>query len=97
LTQSFFARLLERDILSRASPQRGRFRSFLLTTLQHFLADEHDRAVARKRGAGQPLISLDELDAEARYSTALMLPDLVSSARGEGIRLAVWSILWTTQ
>ena len=68
LTQSFFARLLERDLLSRASPQRGRFRSFLLTTLQNFLADEHDRAVARKRGAGQPLISMDELDAEARYA-----------------------------
>lgn len=67
-TQSFFARLLERDLLSRASPQRGRFRSFLLRTLQNFLADEHDRAVAHKRGAGQPLISLDALDAEARYA-----------------------------
>src|SRR5207247_11200041 len=68
LTQSFFARLLERDLLSRASPQRGRFRSFLLTALQNFLADEHDRANARKRGAGQPLISLDALDGEARYA-----------------------------
>ena len=68
LTQSFFARLLERDLLSLASPQRGRFRSFLLTTLQNFLADEHDRAVAHKRGAGQPLISLDALDGEARYA-----------------------------
>jgi RNA polymerase sigma-70 factor (ECF subfamily) len=46
----------------------GRFRSFLLTTLQNFLADEHDRAVAHKRGAGQPLISLDALDGEARYA-----------------------------
>src|SRR5947207_2396956 len=68
LTQSFFARLLERELLSRASPQRGRFRSFLLTALQNFLADEHDRAVAHKRGAGQPLISLDALDGEARYA-----------------------------
>jgi DNA-directed RNA polymerase specialized sigma24 family protein len=67
-TQSFFARLLERDLLSRASPQRGRFRSFLLTALQNFLADEHDRAVAHKRGAGQPLIALDALDGEARYA-----------------------------
>jgi RNA polymerase sigma factor (sigma-70 family) len=67
-TQSFFARLSERDLLSRASPQRGRFRSFLLTALQNFLADEHDRANARKRGAGQPLISLDALDGEARYA-----------------------------
>ena len=68
LTQSFFARLLELDLLSRASPQRGRFRSFLLTALQNFLADEHDRANARKRGAGQTLISLDGLDGEARYA-----------------------------
>jgi DNA-directed RNA polymerase specialized sigma24 family protein len=67
-TQSFFARLLEKDLLSRASPQRGRFRSFLLTALQNFLADEHDRALAHKRGAGQPLISLDALDGEARYA-----------------------------
>ena len=66
--QSFFARLLERDLLSRATPQRGRFRSFLLKALQHFLADEHDRAVARKRGAGRPLISLDALEPEARYA-----------------------------
>ena len=68
LTQSFFARLLERDLLSVASPERGHFRSFLLTALRNFLADEHDRASARKRGAGQPLISLDELGAEARYA-----------------------------
>jgi len=67
-TQSFFARLLERDLLSRAAPQRGRFRPFLLTALQNFLADEHDRAIARKRRAGQPLVSLDALDGEARYT-----------------------------
>jgi RNA polymerase sigma-70 factor (ECF subfamily) len=67
-TQSFFARLLERDLLAHASPQRGRFRSFLLRTLQNFLADEHDRAVAHKRGAGQPLISLEALEGEARYA-----------------------------
>jgi len=67
-TQSFFARLLEKDFLPRASPERGRFRSFLLKALQNFLADEHDRATARKRGADQPLISLDALDGEARYA-----------------------------
>lgn len=67
-TQSFFARLLEGNLLPRASPHRGRFRSFLLTALQNFLTDEHDRASARKRGGGQPLISLDALDGEARYA-----------------------------
>jgi DNA-directed RNA polymerase specialized sigma24 family protein len=67
-TQSFFAKLLEGDLLPRAVPERGRFRSFLLTTLQNFLADAHDRANARKRGGGQPVISLDALDGEARYA-----------------------------
>ncbi len=67
-TQSFFARLLERDLIARASAERGRFRSFLLATLQNFLADEHDRAAARKRGTGQPSVSLDALEGEARYA-----------------------------
>lgn len=67
-TQSFFARLLEGDLLQRASPARGRFRSFLLTALQNFLADAHSRATARKRGAGQPLVALDALEGEARYA-----------------------------
>ena len=67
-TQSFFARILRGDLLPRASAQRGRFRSFLLTSLQNFLADEHDRASARKRGGGEPLVSLDGLDGEARYA-----------------------------
>jgi len=67
-TQSFFVRLLEGKLLPHASPQRGRFRSFLLTALQNFLSDEHDRAAALKRGGGQPLISLDSLDGEARYA-----------------------------
>ena len=68
LTQSFFARLLERNLLAVASPDRGRFRSFLLTTLRNFLADERDRAAAHKRGGGQPVLSLDEKDGEARYA-----------------------------
>lgn len=67
-TQSFFARLLNGDLLARASAQRGRFRSFLLAALQNFLADQHDRATASKRGAGQTLISLDALEGEARYA-----------------------------
>lgn len=84
LTQSFFARLLERDVLARASPERGRFRSFLLRTLQNFLADEHDRAVARKRDPGQPLLAWDAMDAEARYAlepSAEVSPDRLFERR----------------
>lgn len=67
LTQEFFARLLARQSLTNVDRERGKFRSFLLAALKHFLADEWDRAHARKRGGTQTVISLDSLDAEARY------------------------------
>ncbi len=53
LTQAFFAWLLERNWLERADQQRGRFRSFLLTSISNFLANEWDKARAQKRGGGQ--------------------------------------------
>src|SRR5262245_39636065 len=48
LTQGFFAYLLERRLVAKANPQAGRFRSFLLASLKHFLAHEHERATALK-------------------------------------------------
>jgi len=67
LTQGFFARLLARNDLARVHPQKGRFRSFLLASLQHFLADEWDKASAEKRGGRVTTFSLDEPAAEQRY------------------------------
>ena len=67
LTQEFFARLLKKNYPAQADRAKGKFRSFLLLTLNHFLADEFDRTSARKRGGGQSFISLDEADAEGRY------------------------------
>ncbi len=67
LTQEFFARLLERRWVERADRQKGKFRSFLLASLNHFLADEWDRARAQKRGGGAPLIPLQLDTAETRY------------------------------
>jgi RNA polymerase sigma factor (sigma-70 family) len=67
LTQEFFARLLERDYLRQADRQRGRFRSFLLTAFKHFLANEHERANAQKRGGGRKLLPLDFDSGERRY------------------------------
>jgi RNA polymerase sigma-70 factor (ECF subfamily) len=67
LTQAFFARLLEKDFLRAADPARGRFRSFLLAAFKHFLAKEHDRAAAQKRGGGKHMFSLDLASAEGRY------------------------------
>lgn len=67
LTQEFFARLLAQHFLAKVDREKGKFRSFLLATLKHFLADEWDRAHAQKRGGSQTVISFDSLDAEARY------------------------------
>jgi RNA polymerase sigma factor (sigma-70 family) len=67
LTQEFFARFLARNYLSGVSREKGKFRSFLLAALKHFLADEWDKAQTVKRGGGKPLISLDDETAEARY------------------------------
>jgi RNA polymerase sigma-70 factor (ECF subfamily) len=58
LTQSFFVFLLERNALGAADPQRGRFRSFLLTALKNFLANEWNRAAAEKRGGGLMVLPL---------------------------------------
>ena len=66
LTQAFFARLLEKEWLSHLQDQRGKFRSFLLTLLKNFLSDERDRENALKRGGGQTVIPLDELEALER-------------------------------
>jgi RNA polymerase sigma-70 factor (ECF subfamily) len=68
LTQQFFATLLEKEHLRVADPDRGRFRSFLLAVLNHFLANEWDRTRAKKRGGGRKMIPMDSADAEGRYS-----------------------------
>jgi RNA polymerase sigma-70 factor (ECF subfamily) len=68
LTQGFFAQLLARGGLGHVDRTKGRFRTFLLASLKHFLADERDRATALKRGGGAPTIALDAADAEQRYA-----------------------------
>ncbi len=67
LTQAFFAHLLEDRVIATADQEKGRFRSFLLTRLDHFLADEWDRVKAQKRGGGQQAIPLEGGEAETRY------------------------------
>jgi DNA-directed RNA polymerase specialized sigma24 family protein len=66
LTQEFFARLLEKQYLIMADPQRGKFRCFLLASLKHFLANAWDRAKARKRGGGVRRLSLNVECGESR-------------------------------
>ena len=67
LTQSFFARFLEKNYLEGLRSEKGKFRAFLLAALNHLLCDERDRARAEKRGGGQPIVSIDETEAEQRY------------------------------
>ncbi len=61
LTQGFFALLLERRDFDAVRKEKGRLRSYLLTSLKHFLTNERNRAIAIKRGEGQRLIPLDDL------------------------------------
>jgi RNA polymerase sigma-70 factor (ECF subfamily) len=76
--QGFFTRLLEKNDLAAVDRQRGRFRAWLLASLQHFLANAWDSERALKRGGGQPLLSIDGEAAESRYGldvTAEMTPE----------------------
>jgi RNA polymerase sigma-70 factor (ECF subfamily) len=69
LTQGFFTRLLDKRSLRSFDRERGRFRSFLLGALKHFLANQRDAARAQKRGGGRAHVPLDEvLHASDRYN-----------------------------
>jgi len=67
LTQGFFARLLEHESLATVDPHRGRFRTFLLTAMDHFLVNEWKKGKAAKRGGFYQLLSLDWAAAEDRF------------------------------
>jgi len=67
LTQAFFAHLLRKPFLDGVGPEKGRFRSFLLACLKHFLVDEREKARTAKRGGNCPAIPLDLERAEERY------------------------------
>lgn len=67
LLQAFFARFLEKNYLNDVDRSKGRFRSFLLAALRHFLADEWDKATADKRGGQVRFLSLEDGAAEGRY------------------------------
>ncbi len=80
LTQQFFARLLEKNYLDTVDQRKGKFRSFLLASLTHFLSNQRDHDRAAKRGSGQTILSLDEIKAESkRYSepSSTVSPDKI--------------------
>ena len=67
LTQEFFTGMLEGSGLRQVTPEGGRFRSFVIACVRHFLSNEQDRARALKRGGGRPTLSLEVETAEGRY------------------------------
>ena len=66
LTQGFFARILERHDVAGVDPTKGRFRSYLLAAMNHYMSDEWDKARAQKRGGGK-VILMDTTEAESAY------------------------------
>jgi RNA polymerase sigma-70 factor (ECF subfamily) len=68
LTQAYFTELLEKDFLADVDAEKGRFRSFLFSSLRHFLSHERERARALKRGGGTLTLSLDLKSGERSYS-----------------------------
>jgi len=73
LTQDFFAYLLEKGVLARADPVRGRFRSFLLAVYTHYLANRHGQQCTLKRGGGRAALPIDAASAEGCYDRGLVL------------------------
>jgi len=76
LTQTFFARLLEKDFLRLVAPEKGRFRTFLLVAFKRFLAQEWHKSQAVKRGGGASFLPIDPGEAERRYAVDVV--DLTS-------------------
>ncbi len=80
MVQGFFEHLFEQNALSKADQEKGRLRTFLLSSLQNFMKDQHGRAQALKRGGGQQAVSLDQrtAEAEAAISACIHLDDVSS-------------------
>jgi len=75
LTQAFFARIIETRGFASADRARGRFRSYLLGAMKHFLANEWHRSQTQKRGGGVQIIEFEALDPEGRYARQANQPD----------------------
>lgn len=87
LTQGFFTRLLQRDAFASVCPERGRFRSFLLVALKHYLANQREQAEAHKRGGGTGRVPLDTSLGETLYQA-----EPASLAPGERLFERRWAL-----
>lgn len=89
LTHAFFAQLLERGGLTSVQPQRGKFRSYLLGAVKHFIADQRDRDRAEKRGSGIANLSLDQEHDESSEAAKI---ELKSAAPPDSLYDREWAI-----
>ena len=87
LVQGFFARLIEKNSLKDFERSESKFRSFLLVSLNNFLANEWNRAKAQKRGGGKPMLSLDVGSGEGRY-----IPEATSDLSPEKLYEKRWAM-----
>ncbi|HYS52331.1 MAG TPA: sigma-70 family RNA polymerase sigma factor [Thermoanaerobaculia bacterium] len=69
LTQAFYAKLIEKAYLAQVDRSRGKFRTFLLASVKHFLSNQRDRTLAQKRGGGATHVPIDLTAAEERYAS----------------------------
>jgi RNA polymerase sigma-70 factor (ECF subfamily) len=84
LTQAFFARFLDKDYLAAVDQAKGRFRSFMLAALKHFLANERDKQRAQKRGGGFAFVPIDFHNAETHCGfepSQNLTPDIIFQRR----------------
>lgn len=86
LTQGYFLTFLEKNYLADVRPEAGRFRSFLLASLKHFLSKERERARALKRGGGRNTLSIDWSGAESRF-----MAETIDSASPEAAFERQWA------
>ena len=86
--QSFFLNLIESKSLSRADPLKGKFRSYLLASLQNHIASEATHNKAQKRGGGTPLISIDDEDVESKFEAT----HISSRAPAEAVFEREWAV-----
>lgn len=87
LTQAFFAKLIERNDLKSVDSAKGKFRSFVLAALKHFVSNERDKARARKRGGDVQIISLTSGEAESKYNL-----DPVDASTPEQVFNREWAV-----
>src|SRR5687768_1201849 len=90
IVQEFFSMMIERSVLTKADPARGRFRTFLLTALSNFMKDWSKAATRQKRGGGQPIVSLDFARGDREYGIEVAKGDSPQTVLNRAWARSLW-------